>query len=135
MHYSFLLNIKVDDSSVKGCITYDDKFCYSYVEKYCGAQTNWDVECELTGCLLAGNIKVLLLDGTYIINEYSEEDIIQEWNLSEIGNFDLKIEVGDVTASSNKTVVIIGDNDTKVLNFYIETNSKSKLYELLFLSC
>lgn len=127
----FILNIRVEDQPVKGYVEYEENFSGQYNAQYCSAEVNWDVRCELTGCLTAGEIKVLLLDGGFAKKDYSDEDIIEEWTISKTGKFNLLIDVGDVSPEANKTVVIIGSDKTKVLNFKIESKSKSKLYEVL----
>lgn len=75
-----------------------------------------------------------MLDGGFVhsVNDYDEENIISQWTISETGNFDLVIEVGDAKPSSRKTVVIKGSEDVIVSEFREEQRTKSKLYQKLF---
>lgn len=131
-----VLNIEVDDSPISGYIMYEEEGLSrgEYRTQFGYIISEWDCEYEITGCLKDGEIYVFLLDGGFVfgINDYSEEDIISQWTISETGKFDLVIEVGDASPSSRKTVVIKGSDDVIVSEFKEEQRTKSKLYQKLF---
>lgn len=131
-----VLNIKVDDSPIRGYIMYEEDGLSrgEYRSEFGNIISKWDCEYEITGCLRAGEIYVFLLDSGFVfnVNDYDEENIISKWTISEAGNFDLVIDVGNASPSSRKTVVIKGSEDVIVSELKEEQRTKSKLYQKLF---
>ena len=131
-----VLNIKLADSPIRGYITHEDDGLRrgEYRSEFGYIISEWDCEYEIKGCLKSGEIYIFLLDGGFVdsVNDYDDEDIISQWTISETGNFDLVIEVGDASPNSRKTVVIKGSEDEIVSEFMEEERSKRKLYQKLF---
>lgn len=131
-----VLNIKIADSPIRGYIMNEEDGLRrgEYRSEFGYIISEWDCEYEIKGCLKSGEIYIFLLDGGFAdsVNDYDEEDIISQWTISETGNFDLVIEVGDAKPSSRKTVVIKGSEDVIVSEFREEQRIKSKLYQKLF---
>lgn len=127
-----VMNIKVADKPSVDMYGMEEMVGTEIRSQFGFREVKYDVECEITGVLWEGEIQILLLDGGFVFwQNYREDNIISEWTISEKGEFDLLVDIGNVTCASDKTIVVIGSQDLNVTQFKMEKRSKSKLIDLL----